>query len=608
MKNIGRVIAAIVVGIILFFVVQFVAGEIMERGSYLSYFLSSKYAIESARVEQTLQEDGLVKVHEIYHYKMRKPFRGLTRTIPQGRYVQMSNVKIWVDEEPEAHVEYLSKTNTSFNARIWIAPYNSYQEIDPEGKEYTLHVTYDAAGVVEAGKDCSQILRQYWGDMWEAPLKDMTAIFNFPLGFMPTDVYTHPGIAYTLKGQSYVFNVSSLPPNAYGEVRFEFDQRAAISEMKYAVVNSSLTQEDIEKEESSYRMTRLIRLIVPPVVFAGLLILIFVIFRYFGKEPTITYEGVYERELPSRDSPDIVNSAVINIVGNVDNDGMSAVMMNLYRKDYIEFVDGMVKNKPKTDTIRFKKQEAGSDLSPSEAYFFDFLKGYADESVLDFKELEKYLRKKESRAKQFNQKYDTYQSLVKDTVRARKYFNTTGYAFAVLIAIVMGLCGLGLIPFMTMSPTPDLLGWALVYSGFFLVTGAIILFLPKDVFGKWSEEGLTYYRKWMNFKKFLEEISMIKQYPPESIILWEEYLVYATALGCADTVEKALKEIVPREQWERQSNHGMMYGAYGYMLGSNMRAVRNVAVQTVSSSSAKGFSGGVGGAGGGSGGGGGGAF
>jgi uncharacterized membrane protein len=378
--------------------------------------------------------------------------------------------------------------------------------------------------------------------------------------------------------------------------------------MTFSSANSSLTKAGIEAEENSYKMTRIIKTVVPVVVYGGLLILIFVIFYLFGKEPDIRYQGIYERELPSKDSPDIVNSAVINLVGNVDNDGMSAVMMNLYRKDYIEFMTDTTKKKPKTNAIRFVKQEAGEDLSSSESYFFSLLKGYSKEEVLDFKELEYYLKKKESRAKHFNQQYDAYQSLVKNQVKAKKYFNTTGYYFATFVAIIMGVCGIGMIPFMAMNPTPDLLGLALVFSAAYLITAAITIMLPRDVFGKWSKEGLTYYRKWMNFKKFLEEISMIKEYPPESIIIWEEYLVYATALGCADTVEKALKDIVPREQWERQSNHGLMYGAYGYALGYNMRSVRNVAVQTVSASTAKGFSGGSGGAGGGSGGGGGGAF
>jgi len=175
----------------------------------------------------------------------------------------------------------------------------------------------------------------------------------------------------------------------------------------------------------------------------------------------------------------------------------------------------------------------------------------------------------------------------------------------------LGIGGILVTLFIIAHPTADLQMLAAILSGIYLLTAAIILFLPNDVFGKWTKEGLTYYRKWINLKKFLEEFSLISEYPPDSVIVWEEFLVYATAFGIADKVEKALKKLVPREQWERQSNHGLMYGAYGYGLGYNIGSVRNVALQTVaksSSGSGGGFSGGAGGAGGGSGGGGGGAF
>ncbi len=262
--------------------------------------------------------------------------------------------------------------------------------------------------------------------------------------------------------------------------------------------------------------------------------------------------------------------------------------------------------------IIFKKNQAGSDLSESESYFFNFLKGYSENGSLNFNDLKKDLKKSESKASAFNSKYSAYQSIVKDNVQARGYFKTTGYVFAILLGIVLVIGGVVLTPIMIGEPTADLQVLAAVYSGFYLFTALIILFLPKDVFGKWSKEGLTYYKKWINLKKFLEEFSLMSEYPPDSVIVWEEFLVYATAFGIADKVEKALKQLVPKEQWEMQSNHSLMYGAYGYGLGYNIGSIRNVALQTVakasSGSGGGGFSGGAGGAGGGSGGGGGGAF
>jgi uncharacterized membrane protein len=539
---------------------------------------------------------------------MRKPFKGLYRYVPPARYVKISNVRIWVEEDKDANVQYLKNNENEFEARVWIVPYGSTQDMEPDGKEYTLHVSYVAKYVVENGKDCTQIFRQFWGSDWDAPVNNLTAVFNLPSSMIPTDIYTHPKAKVTQNDNIIEMSLRHLPPYAFAETRMVFKPQA---DMQFSVANNSLDLEGITKEENKYNQQRMLRIVIPIVVYVVILALLILVFRIFGKEPEIQYQGIYERELPTKDSPDFVNAAVVNLIGNVDNNGISAVMLDLYRKDYISFGDNQVDKKKLSDVIRFKKETTGTDLSESEAYFFNFLKGYSVDNQLDFSDLKKSLKKSESKAKAFNSKYNAYQSIVKDNVKARGYFKTTGYIFALLLGILLGIGGIVLTPIMIAHPTADLQMLAAVLSGIYLLTAAVILFLPKDVFGKWTKEGLTYYRKWINLKKFLEEFSLMSEYPPDSVIVWEEFLVYATAFGIADKVEKALKKLVPKEQWERQSNHSLMYGAYGYGLGYNIGSVRNVALQTVSKSSSGsggGFSGGAGGAGGGSGGGGGGAF
>ncbi len=600
MKNVGRVIIACVVAFVIFMAVQFLTGH------YGEWFTSSKYTIESARIEQTVKETGEVEVHEVIKYDMRKPFRGLYRYIPPARYVKISNVRIWVEEDKDAYVQYLKNTENEFEARVWIVPYGSSQELNPDGKEYTLHVSYVAKYVVEHGHDCTQIFRQFWGPDWDAPVKNLTAVFNLPGNMTPTEIYTHPKASVNQNGNTVEFSIESLPPYAFAETRMVFAPQA---DMEFSVTNSSLDLKAISKEENAYNRQRMFKIIIPIIVYFIILALLILVFRIFGKEPEIQYQGIYERELPTKDSPDFVNSAVVNLIGNVDNNGISAVMLDLYRKDYITF-EQTDKSKA-ADFVIFKKEQTGSDLSDSEVYFFNFLKGYSVDNKLDFKDLKKTLRKSESKAKAFNSKYSAYQSIVKDDVKDRGYFKTTGYAFAILLGILLVIGGVILTPVMIAPPTGDLQVLAAILSACYLFTAMIVLFLPKDVFGKWTKEGLTYYRKWINLKKFLEEFSLMSEYPPDSVIVWEEYLVYATAFGIADKVEAALKKLVPKEQWESQSNHGLLYGAYGYGLGYNIGSIRNVALQTVAKSSSGGsggFSGGAGGAGGGSGGGGGGAF
>ena len=122
-----------------------------------------------------------------------------------------------------------------------------------------------------------------------------------------------------------------------------------------------------------------------------------------------------------------------------------------------------------------------------------------------------------------------------------------------------------------------------------------ISLLPNRIGGRWTESGKEDYEKWQNFAKYLKDFSLIKENPPESIVIWNKYLVYATALGEADAVQKAMKELVPNELSDNDVYYYHYYG--GPMI---MYSAISSATNTSSD--------GVGGVGGGSGGGGGGAF
>ena len=97
---------------------------------------------------------------------------------------------------------------------------------------------------------------------------------------------------------------------------------------------------------------------------------------------------------------------------------------------------------------------------------------------------------------------------------------------------------------------------------------------------------------------------MIKEHPPESIAIWNQYLVYATALGVADEVYKAMKLHVygGLDNPNYTSNDLFMF----YYLGGYNHVNSSFATASSTISAANNDS--IGGIGGGSGGGGGGAF
>jgi len=54
--------------------------------------------------------------------------------------------------------------------------------------------------------------------------------------------------------------------------------------------------------------------------------------------------------------------------------------------------------------------------------------------------------------------------------------------------------------------------------------------------------------KWAAFRRFLKRFSSLPEAPAMAIVIWEQYLAYATALGVARRVAKQVQAVLPAEQ------------------------------------------------------------
>lgn len=579
--KITKYILLVIISIIAIVTIQlFISG-------YIQWYFNGMYEITSANIEQIMDEDGIVHVHEVINYKMRKPFRGVYRYVEQSRAVKIENVKLWIENVDGERVEFLRKNSREFEARVWV----SNTPISPQEIEnIELHVTYDAKYVFENGSDISQVFRQFWGPKWDAPVSNITVKFVFPEDLKVEKIYTHPKINYSRNGNTFTLNIKKLPPYTFAEARFIFPPK----KLKYSYENPSLYLGEIEKIEKSYSTKVFLSRILPPILTILSITFLILIFNFFGREKEIQYSGIYEREIPYNDSPDIVNAIVVNQLSKIDSDGISAVIMDLYKKKYVEL-------DKEGEYIKILDRD-GNDLSETEKFFYQLLKKYSYENIFSFSQLKKTLSKDKKLAKDFLDEFNAYKSLVVDIAKSRKYLSLAGTYLSYLVGIFSIISSI--LIFFYFSKINFL--YQSVFSSLIFAIGAGVFILPKDVFGSWSKEGREYYLKWKNFEKFLTEYSLLSQYPPESIILWEDYLVYATALSIADKVEKHLKKLIPKDI---DVNETVYYYPYR-RFGRQFYVVSTVAHSTVygNSSGKGGFSGGAGGIGGGSGGGGGGAF
>jgi uncharacterized membrane protein len=129
---------------------------------------------------------------------------------------------------------------------------------------------------------------------------------------------------------------------------------------------------------------------------------------------------------------------------------------------------------------------------------------------------------------------------------------------------------------------------------------------------RWTETAYLEHRRWKNFRKFLQDFSAIEQAPVGLLAIWEQYYVYAVALGVATEFLKHVTRLAEQRGtslalpvWYVGASgmHGgslasLSQGLSGFdAFASNMSGM--MSSFSTASASGGGFSGGGGGGGGG---------
>jgi uncharacterized membrane protein len=146
-----------------------------------------------------------------------------------------------------------------------------------------------------------------------------------------------------------------------------------------------------------------------------------------------------------------------------------------------------------------------------------------------------------------------------------------------------------------------------------IIAGALVLAsLPFAMsLARWTPEAALEEKKWKAYKRFITDFSAMKDAGPNLIQIWEQHLVYATALGVADKlisnldlVAKEFNSSSPAAAWFHAYAAGSGRGPGGtaslQSLGASFANLANLSSALSSSTSTGGgFSGGGGGGGGG---------
>lgn len=571
------------------------------------------FSIPRASVDLYVQENGNLRIKETLHYSFLGTYNGVYRDIPLKPGERIENLNV----STKNAYSTLEVTDKSDMKSLKIYLFSDSQKTTPiTNSNVDVIIEYDMLNVVKIYNDIAELQFKAWGDEWDVEVKDLTTRVHLK---------SKEGVRYWLNPPYYVLSdgwdeyailnesilkveTKPISPGNFFEVRLAIPKDQFTNPVLAQQINQNGLPQ-MEKIQQEYQdQINLYNNLFSLLAVLMLLSIVtpFVLYFKYGREPKSSYQGEYERELPSNDSPAVVNAisgkGFTKIVGTPDMNGFQATIMDLIDREYLG-VYTEEEGKDKKVYLEIKNK-SNRDLYSFEKQVIHFFKRIGTNNIVDLKQMKKDLKHQDN-AKAFKHSYDAWEGDLRNTFLNEKtdqFFVKTGDTYMKVYGVIGLVIAVVVFFVSAFSPIPASLN-SLIASIILGLASIISLILPEKIGGRWTQEGIDYHAKWEAFKKYLQDFSLIKEYPPESVVVWNKYLVYATALGVADKVRKSMSLTIPKDQLNQSDIYLFhYYGGYA-ILSSSLSTGMTTATQGEG-----GGGGGVGGVGGGSGGGGGGAF
>lgn len=333
--------------------------------------------------------------------------------------------------------------------------------------------------------------------------------------------------------------------------------------------------------------------------------------QFLEKNPNILPEQQleYYRELPDKEETPLEAVFILktgykqSCLPNV----FSATILNFALKGYIK-----IEQEGKTIKILLNKIKT-DELTGDEKKVLEILRAASNNNELTMAELEKYIRNYPSKLMNLN---STFEKVSKTQASEKGKFDTNrfnkqivyaeknvGYIFILIIIIIASILTIG---YAYKNVQGMLITCTIISLAFFIVVTIINLILNIKIttsFNGFTQKGINEQEQWKAFKKYMEDFSYLNEKEVPELVLWEKYLVYATAFGIAGKVLKQLKVKYPELNNQDTISNMVLFNAMYNVNGLNANFINSISTSTSRMYSST-YSSGTGGGGGFSGGGG----
>jgi uncharacterized membrane protein YgcG len=307
------------------------------------------------------------------------------------------------------------------------------------------------------------------------------------------------------------------------------------------------------------------------------------IYLQFDKEHRTDFYGEYYRELPADYGPAIMG--YLYHFKDVSKDDVTATLMDLIRRKVILLETGgeSLTEAKVNYTMTLNKTFDQSTLLPHEKQLIQWFFGLVGGGdTLTLNQLEAFT-KKENQAIRYLSENQAFNRAVVQAAQGQSFFDDvkeasrkSGWLFGLL-----GVFGIAFYATRVMFALGTFTG----IIGGILFGLSIALQAYVSSIERRSIKGNEDYVRWRAFEKFLKEFTNIKDYPMPGLTIWEHYMVYATAFGIAELVEKQVRFKYSQMQQADALNrspffrHPGFYRAYYYSVGRSFTSAKSTIAQ-----------------------------
>ena len=507
---------------------------------------SASFRISDLNVEAKLQKDGSMLVSEAVTYSIDE-INGVYFDIDAKGYGGINSLQVFEDNGINENNEISFKKVDSANYEV--TENDGVYRIKLYSKNYnnirTFKFVYTLPDAIKVYDDVAQLNRKMVGQDWQKGIFTIKVTIEIPVSKNYDNskilVFGHGPLTGEVDkiDNTVVYKLEDYYPGDFLEAHILMEPEIFSEFDKSKIIHVNMKQELLDMEarlanEANTERNRAIKikkgmqilsnnpktiLGTEASIWAVLMYYIHIVFK--RKNKSRNKEVKYLRDLPDDFSPALVGGIMTK---NVNDNEILATIVDLIRKKVLT----LETSDKKTIITLTGSTET---LSDQEKALIDiYINDFGDGKSLDLKSFGFFHKVPMSTARKF-EKWSSY--ITNEINRKGLVYEHIGYGATGLLSLFSTLFTFGGFVITGLTGNPIfMLSFPLGITLSFSKTSA------KCPSKKLAET----INKWQAFKNFLSDYSQLEGAKITSIHLWEQYFVYAIALGVSDKVVKAYRK------------------------------------------------------------------